>query len=79
MKKNIAIVLLVIGIIFICLSIFLTVIATVNKDIIGGVSYFPSALFVLRHEHNGLYFYLHICGIISLIASVIITLKAKNK
>lgn len=76
-KKYIAIMLLVIGTILICLSIVLAIIVAMNKDVIGGAD-LPTVLFVLRHENKGVYLYLHLCGIISLIASAIIALKAKK-
>ena len=76
-KKHIAIIFLCLGIVLVCLSIVLAIIVAMNKDIIGGAD-LPTVLLVLRHENKGVYFYLHICGIISLIVSAIIALKAKK-
>ena len=76
-KKRIAIILLCIGSILICLSIILSIISTLNKDIIGGAD-FPTFILVLMRENNGVYFYLALCGMISLITSAIIGLKAKK-
>ena len=76
-KKYIAIIFLCLGIVLVCLSIVLAIIAAVNKDIIGGYYFSSFALFFVR-GNNGIYFYLHLCGIISLIAAAIIALKAKK-
>ena len=76
-KKYIAIIFLCLGIVLVCLSIVLAIIAAVNKDIIGGYYLSSFALFFFR-GNNGMYFYSHLCGIISLIASAIIALKAKK-
>lgn len=73
-KKHIAAILLVIGIVLICLSIALAVIATGNKNIIGGAD-FPTFVFVFFRENKGLYSILAFCGIISLVASVIVRLR----
>lgn len=78
-KKYIAIIFLCLGIVLVCLSIVLAIIAAANKDIIGGY-YLSNFDFCFFRENNGIYFYLHLCGIISLIAAAIIGLKArKNK
>ena len=76
-KKHIATILLVIGILLLCLSIVLAVIATGNKDIIGGAD-FPTFVFVFFRENKGLYSTLAFCGIVSLIASAIIRLRKTN-
>ena len=73
-KKHIATILLVIGILLLSLSIVLAVIATGNKNIIGGAD-FPTFVFVFFCENKGLYSTLAFCGIVSLIASVIIRLR----
>ncbi len=73
-KKHIATILLVIGILLLCLSIVLAVIATGNKNIIGGAG-FPTFVFVFFRENKGLYSTLAFCGIVSLIASAIIRLR----
>ena len=76
-KKHIATILLVIGILLLCLSIVLAVIATGNKNIIGGAD-FPTFVFVFFRENKGLYSTLAFCGIVSLIASAIIRLRKTN-
>jgi len=77
-KKHIATVLLVIGVVLLCLSIVLAVIATGNKNIIGGAD-FPTFVFVFFRENKGLYSTLAFCGIVSLISSVVVRLrKAKQ-
>ena len=73
-KKHIATILLVIGILLLCLSIVLAVIATGNKNIIGGAD-FPTFVFVFFRENKGLYSTLAFCGIVLLIASAIIRLR----
>ena len=73
-KKHIATILLVIGILLLCLSIVLAVIATGNKNIIGGAD-FPTFVFVFFRENKGLYSTLAFCGIVSLVASAIIRLR----
>ena len=77
-KKHIAAILLVIGIVILCLSIVLAVIATGNKNIIGGAD-FPTFIFVFFRENKGLYSTLAFCGIVLLISSVVVRLrKAKQ-
>ena len=73
-KKYIATVLLIIGILLLCVSIVLAVIATGNKNIIGGAD-FSTFAFVFFRESKGIYSALACLGIISLIASVIVRLR----
>ena len=73
-KKHLATILLVTGILLLCVSIVLAVIATRNKDIIGGAD-FATFVFVFFRENKGIYSTLACLGIISLIASVIVRLR----
>ena len=67
-----------VGLILICLSIILVIIATVNKDIIGGAD-FSTFLLVFSRGKRGLYFILAFCGIISLATSAVIGLWKARK
>ena len=73
-KKHITTILLVTGILLLCFSIVLAVIATEKKNIIGGAD-FPTFVFVFFRENKGLYSTLAFCGIVSLVASAIIRLR----
>ena len=73
-KKHIATLLLIIGILLLCVSIVLAIIATSNKNIIGGAD-FPTFAFVFFLENKGIYSTFACLGIISLIASVIVRLR----
>ena len=77
-KKYLSIVFLIIGLILISLSIILAIIATVNKDIIGGAD-FPTFLLVFSRGKGGLYSILVSCGIISLVTSAVLGLWKRNK
>ena len=77
-KKYFTAIFLVVGLILICLSIILAIIATVNKDVIGG-SDFPTFLLVFSRGKGGLYSILVSCGIISLVTSAVLGLWKRNK
>ena len=77
-KKYLSIVFLIIGLILISLSIILAIIATVNKDIIGGAD-FPTLVLVFLRGKRGLYSILASCGIISLVTSAVIGLWKTKK
>ena len=77
-KKHFTVIFLVIGLILICLSIILAIIATVNKDIIGGADFSTFVLVFLR-GNRGLYSILVSCGIISLVTSAVLGLWKRNK
>lgn len=77
-KKHFTVIFLVIGLILICLSIILAIIATVNKDIIGGADFSTFVLVFLR-GNRGLYSVLASCGIISLVTSAVLGLWKRNK
>ena len=53
-KKYLSIVFLIIGLILISLSIILAIIATVNKDIIGGAGFSTFVLVFLRGNRGGI-------------------------
>lgn len=77
-KKYFTVVFLAVGLILICLSIILAIIATVNNDIIGGAD-FSTFVLVFSRGKGGIYFILAFCGIISLATSAVIGLwKAKK-
>ncbi len=73
-KKHIAAILLIIGIILLFVPIVLAVIETNNMDIIGGAD-LPTFVLVFFQQNKGLYSTLAFCGIISLVASVIVRLR----
>ena len=77
-KKYLSIVFLIIGLILISLSIILAIIATVNKDIIGGSDFSTFVLVFLRGK-RGLYSILASCGIVSLVTSAVIGLQKAKK
>ena len=77
-KKYLSIVFLIIGLILISLSIILAIIATVNKDIIGGAD-FSTFLLVFSRGKGCLYSILASCGIISLVTSAVLGLWKRNK
>ncbi len=72
-KKYLTVIFLIIGLILICLSIILAIIATVNTDIIGGAD-FPTFRFVFLQGKNGFYLILASCGIVLLAASAVLGL-----
>ena len=77
-KKYFTVIFLAAGLILICLSIILAIIATVNKDIIGGAD-FSTFLLVFSRGKGGLYSILASCGIISLVTSAVIGLRKTKK
>ena len=77
-KKYIVIALLSTGIILLCISIILAIIATGNKNIIGGAD-LPTFLFVFTCEKNGLYSTLANWGIFGIIVSTIVAMVKKRK
>ena len=77
-KKYFTAIFLAVGLILICLSIILAIIATVNKDIIGGAD-FSTFLLVFSRGKGGLYSILVSCGIISLVISAVIGLWKTKK
>ena len=77
-KKHFTVIFLVIGLILISLSIILVIIATVNKDIIGGSDFSTFVLVFLRGK-GGLYSILASCGIVSLVTSAVIGLQKAKK
>lgn len=71
MKKNyIAVSLLAVGVILLCISVFLTIMEAGNRNIIGGAD-INTFLFVFFRDKNGLYSALAFLGICSVIASVV--------
>ena len=76
-KKHFTVIFLIIGLILISLSIILAIIATVNKDIIGGAD-FPTFLLVFSRGKGGLYSILASCGIVSLVISAVLGLRKRN-
>lgn len=77
-KKHIVVSLLTIGVVLLCLSIVLAMIATGNKNIIGGAD-LPTFLFVFYYEKRGLYSTLAFLGIAASIASAIVGGVKKRK
>ena len=75
-KKSIILALLIIGIVFMCVSVLLAVIETVNADIIGGAD-FPTLVMMFRT--HGVYTVLMLCGIVSAIAAAVLLVVKKGK
>lgn len=68
-KKPIVLSLLVAGIVLLCLSLALAVVATANKNIIGGADW-PTFTYVFFHENRGIYSTLACCGVLAIVAAV---------
>ena len=75
-RKIVANILLVLGIILVCIAIVLSIVATSEKDIIGGAD-FHTFVFVFFQEHSGIYFLLATLGVASIAASVITRMLKK--
>ena len=74
MKRKIAAnILIALGIILMCVAVALSVVATNEKDIIGGADFHTFAV-VFFQESSGIYFLLAVFGVVSIVASVIICL-----
>lgn len=69
-KKYIVAALLIIGIILVLTGIILAVIATGNKNIIGGADFFTFEI-VFKYENQGLYYKLTFLGFVAIIASIV--------
>lgn len=76
-NKIVANSLLVLGIILVCVAVILSVIATNEKDIIGGAG-FHTFVFVFFQEHSGLYSLLAVLGVASIAASIITHILKKR-
>ena len=77
-KKHIIFLLLTIGVVLVCISVILAIIATGDKNIIGG-SDLPTFLFVFFREKRGLYSALAFLGFCAIIASVVVGAVKKRK
>ncbi len=77
-KKHIAMILLFVGIILVCSSVVLAVVATSNKNIIGGADW-PTFQFVYFYEKRGLYSTLTFLGITAIIVSIVMGVFKKKK
>ena len=78
MKKKCGLVILLsTGIVLLCLSVILAVIATASKEVIGGAD-FPTFLFVFFSENRGGYSILAFFGVLLILASAILQ-KIKRK
>ena len=77
-RKYIAVFLLILGAVIFCLSIILSVISTVDKNIIGGAD-FTTFLFVFCYEKKGVYSTLAFFGVVSIIASAIVGIVKRQK
>ena len=76
-KKPIVITLLIVGIALVCLSLVLAIVATANKNIIGGAD-LPTFTYVFFYENRGMYSTLACCGVLSIIAAVVVGLLKKK-
>ncbi|MBQ4563246.1 MAG: hypothetical protein IJA58_02055 [Lachnospiraceae bacterium] len=77
-KKPIVITLLIVGIALVCLSLILAVVATANKDIIGGADW-PTFTYVFFYENRGMYSTLACCGVISVIVAAVVGVRKKKR
>ena len=77
MKKKYSIALLFVGGVFICLSVLLAIVATANKDIIGGADW-STFCFVFFSENSGLYAFLALIGVL-FVASAVLCITKKNR
>lgn len=77
-KKPIVIALFIVGLVLICLSVALAVIATANKNIIGGAD-LPTFTYVFFYENRSMYSTLAFCGVVSIIVSVVVGLRKKKQ
>ena len=75
-KKNNVI--FAIGIILLCISIVLSIIATNDKNIIGGADFY-TLLFVFFYDNSGLYSAMAFLGIGAIITAVIMSIISKRK
>ena len=79
MKKNpIVIALFIAGIVLICLSVVLAVVATANKNIIGGADW-PTFTYVFFYERRGLYSTLAFGGLIAIVVSAVMGMWKKKR
>ena len=77
-KKLIACLFLLGGIILLCLSVILTIIACTQVDVIGGAD-LPTLLFIFFRQNGGVYSALSLAGVVSLLISAMIFLIKKKK
>ena len=75
-KKHIVTLLLIVGIILLCISIVLAVLATGSKNIIGGAD-LATFLFVFFYEKNGLYASLAFWGFAVMITALVVGIKKR--
>ncbi len=66
------------GLLLLCLSVTLSLIATANKDIIGGAGW-PTFSLVFFRENGGVYFLMALLGTLSLIASLVLSVFRKKQ
>lgn len=78
MKKHIERLLLLLGIILLCISVVLVIMAVNSINIIGGADIF-TFLFVFFQGNGGLYFIIALLGFAAVIASGIISIVRKRK
>jgi hypothetical protein len=79
MKKNrIVIALFIVGIVLICLSFVLAVVATANENIIGGADW-PTFTYGFFYDKRGMYSTLAFCGVIAIIVAVVVGLRKKKR
>ena len=79
MKKNpIVIALFTAGIVLICLSVVLAVVATAGKNVIGGADW-PTFTYVFFYERRGLYSALAFGGVIAIVVPVVMGWREKKR
>ena len=66
------------GLLLLCLSVTLSLIATAEKDIIGGAGW-PTFSLVFFRENGGIYFLMALSGAVSLTAALVLSFFKKKK
>ena len=66
------------GLLFLCLSLTLSLVATAEKDIIGGAGW-PTFSLVFFRENGGVYFLMALAGAASLIAALVLSFFKQKK
>ena len=70
--------LVVAGLLLLCLSLTLSLVSTVEKDIIGGAGW-PTFSLVFFRENGGVNFLMALSGVVSLTAALVLSFFKKKK
>ncbi len=77
-KKIVACLFLFAGIILLCLSVILTIIACTQVDVIGGAD-LPTLLFIFFRQSGGIHAALSFAGLVFILISAVICFIKKKK